>query len=81
MCMLCFKIKSMKFFCIALALGLAVSQVQAFAQVRFAAPACGEGMVPSIHNGICIEPNYIEGCLAYENETECASCHPSYKLS
>lgn len=31
-------------------------------------------------NGLCIEANYIEGCLQYKNSSECAQCHPSYTL-
>lgn len=33
---------------------------------------CGEGKVPCHNMGICIEPNYIEGCSSYLNQNECA---------
>lgn len=31
--------------------------------------------------GICIEPNYIEGCSSYLNQNECAQCSEKYELS
>ena len=40
----------------------------ASANATFAAINCGEGKVPSYQTRLCIEPKYIEGCLAYANE-------------
>ena len=30
---------------------------------------CGEGKVPSSELSVCIEPDYVEGCESYLNES------------
>ena len=40
---------------------------------------CREGRVVS-HSKICIQPNYIEGCLTYASSNECHQCENEYEL-
>lgn len=47
----------MKFFTIAVALGLSLLKANSVVTAD-----CGEGKVAMAGSGLCIEPNYIEGC-------------------
>lgn len=41
---------------------------------------CGESRVPAFGKGMCIQPDYIEGCASYADVSECAECKTSYIL-
>lgn len=69
--------KSMKFFKVLPVVGLFGVSVNSL----FAAIECGEGKMPSAETRMCIEPNYIEGCLAYTNQNECHQCQKDYELN
>ena len=58
-----------------------VGLLGASANSMFAAIDCGEGKVPSSESRMCIEPNYIEGCLSYASENQCHQCQEDYELN
>ena len=59
----------MKFFGIFLAFGLLINDT-----TQIASPECREGKVRDAGKGVCMQPDYIEGCESYTDVSSCGTC-------